>query len=341
MMSRTIYLPLILLTFLVAPQALGQCTLAFEDYVFQGAFPGQTETDAVQYHTEGYGKCHNAHPDWCPPGAPIGVAVRGTFHKSYWMSSTSGAWLASPTCVPYVHNMKTSDGRIVEYACADYADDASELVWEVLPTSTFDRPRIYERNEGGVWKLGARWGNLTCQPAASLTASVFPIHHYSLRENHYECLAPDFMWWAGSSTPKGAFGYLGPTLINASNAATVAQQLKNLGIVPSYMPTNEVINPAWYGSMLQAAGRSGHPVYLTIRRDYLDLWCGSSSCKDWVETYWYLTASPGGAGQFGFGLVRWNIQSLSTGLFYNEVVFDTLVTETTTKTVARDLCEIL
>ena len=338
-MNRLVLAVGIISAFLVPSRSAdAQCTVNFQHYLLQGPFGGQAELDGVQYRSAGYTQCFNTHPTWCTDLTP-GIKVVGAFHKSYWMSSSSGAWLGCANGPAYVHNLKSSDGRVVEYACADYVDDAAELTWEVLPSNPLDKPRIFWRNESGYWKRGARWANFNCQPSDSLSATVRRRFWSHLYVGQYQCQSNGTYSHVSSSYPKSAATFLGPILINSSTAASVASSLKSKGLVPSSMPTSEVIPASWYSSMPNVAGRAGQPVYLLIREDFLDLYCGTASCKNWVETYWYLSVSPDTSNQFGLGLVRWNVRSLNTGLFYREVVFDTLVKETGAKTLARPLCQ--
>jgi hypothetical protein len=122
--------------------------------------------------------------------------------------------------------------------------------------------------------------------------------------------------------------------------------MRQSGLVPASQTDAEVLPAAWYTTFPQQLGRSGQNVYLMVKKDFLDLYCGSTDCANYVETYWYLATSPYfveygpiNPNIFSFGLVRWNVQSLKAGKFYRETVQDTFVPETGSgRILARQIC---
>lgn len=322
---------------LFTPQARAQDYVdSVRDWMLMGPNSGQRETDATQYHTEGYTQCFNTDPGWCNDLTP-GVKVRGGFQKSYLMNPASATWLSSsvPGCVPYVQALKGSDGLIAEYGCI--VNQSMNLIWEVLsPTSV----RQFFQKSGSTWQTGLTWGLEIGQPSGG-----FP-QYFSTRVDNYTCTGGNPSGPTSSSTPKGGHVWYLFNISTDTWRQADLPDMRQLGLVPASQPDSEVIPSVWYDTFLQQVGRSGQKVYLWIRKDYLDLYCGNTGCANYVETYWYLAASPFfveygpiNPDIFSFGLVRWNVQSLSAGKFYREGVQDTLVQETGSRRIfAHQIC---
>jgi len=322
---------------LLATPAVAQDYVDYvRDWMIMGANNGQSEGDAVQYHTEGYTQCFNSHPDWCNDLMP-GVKVRGGFQKSYRMSPTSASWFSGSVsgCVPYVQALKGSDGLIAEFGCM--VGGKMNLIWEVLSSATV---RKFYQASGSSWQTGITWGLETGQPLGGFAQT------FSSKVDVYSCSGGNPSGPVSSSTPKGGYVWYIYNITTPTWRQISLSDIRQDGLVPASQSDSEVLPAAWYTTFLQQVGRSGQNVYLMVKKDYLDLYCGSTSCANWVETYWYLAASPYfveygpvDPNIFSFGLVRWNVQSLSTGFFYRQGVQDTLVQETgASRIFARQIC---
>jgi hypothetical protein len=322
------------------PQAQAQDYVDYvRDWMVMGPSSngGQRETDATQYHTEGYTQCFNTHPDWCNDLTP-GVKVRGGFQKSYLMNPTSATWLSSgvPGCVPYVQALKGSDGLFAEFGCI--VNQKMNLIWEVLSASTV---RKFFQASGSSWQTGITWGLESSQSVGGPYAQNF-----SSRVDVYGCSGGNPSGPTSSSSPKGGYTWYIFNITTDLWRQSSLSDMRQLGLVPASQSDSEVLPSVWHSTFLQQVGRSGQNVYLMVKKDYLDLYCGSTDCANYVETYWYLAASPYfveygpiNPSIFSFGLVRWNVQSLSAGKFYREGVQDTLVQETGSgRTLARQIC---
>jgi hypothetical protein len=307
------------------------------DWMIIGGNNGQSETDATQYHTVGYTQCFNTDPGWCPDLTP-GVKVRGNFEKSYLMKPSSATWFSSsvPGCVPYVQALKGADGLIAEFGCM--ANNTMKLVWEVLsPTSV----RRFSQGSGTSWQIGIPWGLVSNQPVSGINAAYF-----SSRVDAYGCSGGSPSSPVSTSYPKGGYNWSIYNITGDYWRQSSLADIRQSGLAPASQTDAEVLPAAWYNTFPQQVGRSGQNVYLIIKKDYLDLYCGSTDCAKYVETYWYLATSPYfveygpiNPNIFSFGLVRWNVQSLPAGKFYRETVQDTLVQETGSgRILARQIC---
>jgi hypothetical protein len=307
------------------------------DWMIMGTNNGQRETDATQYHTEGYTQCFNTDPSWCNDLTP-GVKVRGGFQKSYLMNPVSATWFSAsvPGCVPYVQALKGPDGLIAEFGCI--VNTKMNLVWEVLSATSV---RKFFQASGSSWQTGITWGLENSQPVGGPNAQTF-----SSKVDVYGCSGGNPSGPTSTSSPKGGYIWYLFNITTPAWRQSSLSDIRQLGLVPANQPDAEVLPAAWYGTFLQQTGRSGQNVYLMVKKDFLDLYCGSTSCANLVETYWYLASSPYfveygplNPNIFSFGLVRWNVQSLAAGKFYREGVQDTFVQETgSARTFARQIC---
>jgi hypothetical protein len=248
-----------------------------------------------------------------------------------------------PGCVPYVQALKGPDGRIAEFGCI--VDGRMNLIWEVLSTTSV---RKFYQNVWGSWQTGITWGLESGEPWGGY------VRTFSSRVENYVCSGGYPSGPTSTSSPKGGYHWYFLNITGGPGSIwwqSAIDGIRQVGLVPAAQPDSEVLPAAWASTFLQQVGRSGQWVYLMVKKDYLDLYCGNDSCANWVETYWYLASSPyfiyegtiifGPADfdLFSFGLVRWNVQSLSAARFYREGVQDTLVVESGSgRTFARQMC---
>lgn len=322
------------------PQPPAAEPIDLRDYIQQGFFGGQLESDPVHWHGEGFMHILRCPPDACDePCLSLGEGdvdlLGGFFHKQYGLDR-SGEWLCENGAAPSVHNMKSPRGAPIEFACTDAEEIV--LMWETSPFiacefNPLGNPRLFLREEDGEMRDGALW-----TPVHAVPGELVP---HRIHETRFECGAAGEITESSRGSSVSFVQILGPYDISTPEARSrTLGEWRRRFIVPPRVSDEEALPAAWFEGFPGDIGREGAPVEIVIRRDYLNILGDDFTTRDRVEHYFYGVIDRGSEGQFGTGLIRWSFASLRNRRFHRQSTVTRLVAEPAgAPLLGRDLCE--